>query len=419
MRSGQALALLVVALFTIGVVMVNSASLDLRLDPAMAMDVQDDGTATGFSVTFKRVLMGHYIQLALLAILAMTVTAFLPLERLGRAKGLCSPLPWLIVVILGLLALTFVPGIGVMYNGAARWIRLGPVGFQPSEIAKWGMPLVIAWYVCRQSVDIRRFGTGLFPPLAFASVVCGLVAIEDLGTAVLMMLVVLAVLLAAGARIWQVAALVPLALVAFAGLVLAEPYRVRRIVSFLEPYADPGDSGYHLIQSLTAIAGGGPMGRGLGHSLQKFGYLPEINSDFIYALICEELGVFGASLVVMIFVAILVIGLSVITGPKPTEDLQAGETTPSVPRFSQLVGLGILLTFGLQALINISVVTGLAPTKGIALPLVSHGGTGWILTAAALGLVIGIDRASARAARASVKTAIQPDGVPAAQAVVT
>ena len=281
------------------------------------------------------------------------------------------------------------------------------------------MPLVIAWYVCRQSVDIRRFGTGLFPPLAFASVVCGLVAIEDLGTAVLMMLVVLAVLLAAGARIWQVAALVPLALVAFAGLVLAEPYRVRRIVSFLEPYADPGDSGYHLIQSLTAIAGGGPMGRGLGHSLQKFGYLPEINSDFIYALICEELGVFGASLVVMIFVAILVIGLSVITGPKPTEDLQAGETTPSVPRFSQLVGLGILLTFGLQALINISVVTGLAPTKGIALPLVSHGGTGWILTAAALGLVIGIDRASARAARASVKTAIQPDGVPAAQAVVT
>ena len=206
---------------------------------------------------------------------------------------------------------------------------------------------------------------------------------------------------------------------AFAGLVLAEPYRVRRIVSFWEPYADPGDSGYHLVQSLSAIAGGGPMGRGLGHSLQKFGYLPEINSDFIFALICEELGVFGASLVVLIFVAILVIGLSVITGPKPTDKLASSDSSPAIPRFSQLVGLGILLTFGLQALINISVVSGLAPTKGIALPLVSHGGTGWILTAAALGLVIGIDRTSARTAKASAEAVNATGEVPAAHPVVS
>ena len=417
MRSGLALALLVVALFTIGVVMVNSASLELRLDPSLAMDVEPDGTATGFSVTFERVLLGKYIKLALVAMAALALAAFLPVERIRKGRGFASPIPWIAIMVVGALLLTFVPGIGVTQNGAARWVKLGPIGFQPSEIAKWCMPLLIAWYVCRQNVDVRRFGTGLLPPLVFAAVVCGLVAIEDLGTGVLIMLVVLGVLLAAGVRVWQVACLVPLGGLAFAGLVLAEPYRVRRIVSFWEPYADPGDSGYHLVQSLSAIAGGGPMGRGLGHSLQKFGYLPEINSDFIFALICEELGIFGAALVVSIFMGILLFGLSIVLGRSvPNAEIKSTDT-PLVPRFSQLVGLGVLLTFGLQAFINIAVVSGWAPTKGIALPLVSHGGTGWILTSAALGLVVSIDRSAWRRARERTESTEEKSAVSATPVV--
>jgi len=350
-------------------------------------------------VTLSSIFQGRYLQLALLAIVAMVAASFVPLEKLGSGRGFSSVIPWLFLAMVGVLALTYVPGIGVTQNGATRWIRLGPVGLQPSELIKWGMPVLIAAYCVRHADSIHRFRVGLLLPLAFAGLICGVIAIEDLGTAVLIMCVVVGILLAAGIRVWQVLAVMPLGILAFIGLVLAEPYRVRRIVSFMQPYADPGDSGYHLVQSLSAIAAGGTTGRGLGHSIQKFGYLPEINSDFIFAMVCEELGIFGAGLVILIFVGILLIGLSIVTGrsvprAEPVRDPQA-----LVPPMSRLVGLGILLTFGLQALINIAVVTGLAPTKGIALPLVSHGGTGWILTAAALGLVVSIDRSACRRAR--------------------
>ena len=399
MRSGQAMILLVVALFTIGVVMVNSASLRLPENPAGVVGASADGTATGFSVTLSHVFQGRYLQLAILAIVAMLATSLVSIEKLASGRGISSVIPWLILFMVGALALTYVPGIGVTQNGATRWIRLGPLGLQPSELIKWGMPLLIAAYCVRNAGSMHRFRVGLLQPVLIAGIFCGVIALEDLGTAVLIMCVVLGILLAAGIRIWQVIAVLPVGILAFIGLVLAEPYRVRRIVSFMHPYADPGDSGYHLVQSLSAIAAGGTTGRGLGHSIQKFGYLPEINSDFIFAMVCEELGIFGAGLVILIFVAILLIGLSIVTGrsvPKaePVKDPQA-----LVPPMSRLVGLGILLTFGLQALINIAVVTGLAPTKGIALPLVSHGGTGWILTAAALGLVISIDRSACRRAR--------------------
>lgn len=396
MRSGQAMVLLVVAMFTIGVVMVTSASLRLPENPAGAVDIAADGTASGFSLTLTHVFQGRYLQLALLAMGSMLLVSLVPVERLSGGRGLHSVVLWTMIIMFGALLLTYVPGIGVTQNGATRWIRIGSIGLQPSELVKWGMPLLIAAYAVRHAGAMHRFSVGLLPPLLFAGLVCGLIAIEDLGTAVLIMTVVLGVLLAAGIRIWHVLSVIPLGVLAFAGLVIAEPYRVRRIVSFMSPYADPGDSGYHLVQSLSAISAGGTTGRGLGHSIQKFGYLPEINSDFIFAMVCEELGIFGASLVIMIFVAILLIGLSIVTGRSVPRDQTSEPTIHPVPPFSRLFGLGILMTFGLQALINIAVVTGMAPTKGIALPLVSHGGTGWILTAAALGILVSIDRTACR-----------------------
>jgi len=160
--------------------------------------------------------------------------------------------------------------------------------------------------------------------------------------------------------------------------ILASPYRVARLTAFLDPYADPQGTGYHMIQSMGAVAGGGFFGRGLGHGLQKFGYLPEDRTDFLFAIICEELGTPGAALVVFLFAGLLLAGLAIV------------RREPD--RLLRLMGVGVITTVGLQAVINLAVVTGLGPTKGIALPLVSSGGTGWILTAFSLGLLVAIDR---------------------------
>jgi cell division protein FtsW len=178
---------------------------------------------------------------------------------------------------------------------------------------------------------------------------------------------------------------VPVGGAAVAAAILHSPYRVQRLLAWRDPFEDPQGIGYHIIQSLSAIAGGGVAGRGLGQGVQKFGYLPEATTDFVFAIVCEELGLAGAALVIALLVALLWSGLAIIAPSDP-------RLRP--PTFRRLLGLGILLTIGFQALMNVTVVTGLAPTKGIALPLVSHGGTGWVLTAFSLGILISIERAA-------------------------
>jgi hypothetical protein len=225
---------------------------------------------------------------------------------------------------------------------------------------------------------MNSFWFGLLPGLAAAGAVAGFIVLEDLGTGALVGLVAGIMLIAAGARLWHIALLAPLPIAGIAAAIITNPYRIHRITSFLDPYQDAQGKGYHMIQSMVAVANGQFFGRGLGHGLQKFGYLPEDTTDFLFAIVCEELGVFGAALVIFLYGALLWCILSVI------------KREPS--RFLKLVALGVMATVGLQALINLAVVTGLGPTKGIALPLLSSGGTGWILTAASLGLVIAMDR---------------------------
>src|SRR5690606_26392677 len=186
-----------------------------------------------------------------------------------------------------------------------------------------------------------------------------------------------------GASLWQLLSLAPVAALGLITLVIVNPYRVTRLVTFLDPYKDPDGAGYHMIQSLVAVANGRVWGRGLGFGLQKFGYLPEDRTDFLFAVICEELGLAGASLVIALNLGIIWAGVAIVRRQSSA--------------FLQLLGLGVVTTFGLQALINLTVVTGLAPTKGIALPLLSSGGTGWILTAGSLGLLVAMDRQAARA----------------------
>jgi cell division protein FtsW len=217
----------------------------------------------------------------------------------------------------------------------------------------------------------------------------------------------------AGARGLWVAAMAPVGLLAFVVLVVTSPYRVNRIIAFLDPYADARGIGYHIIQSLEAISGGGLAGRGLGNSELKFGYLPEATTDFIYSIVAEELGIAGSAVVVGLYVLFILCGLAVIAAsargagasvagaaPGQGEGAAPGAGEPELlSNFARLLGFGIVLTVGVQALINICVVTGLAPTKGIALPLMSRGGTGWILTCLSIGLLISMDRAADRRRR--------------------
>ncbi|MEO1236471.1 MAG: FtsW/RodA/SpoVE family cell cycle protein, partial [Planctomycetota bacterium] len=209
---------------------------------------------------------------------------------------------------------------------------------------------------------------------------CGLVVVEDLGTAALIGAAAVGVLVAGGARLWQLAMLLPVAAGGLVAAILHSPYRVARLTAFLDPWADPRGTGYHPIQSMLAFAQGGVSGSGLGQSVQKH-YIPEDTTDFVFPVIAEELGLGGAGLVVGLFVAILWVGLGIV---RDCDHL-----------FGRLVGIGVLLTVGLQAVINLAVVTVVVPTKGIALPLVSAGGTGWVFTAFALGLVASLDNARA------------------------
>ncbi|MCH8824475.1 MAG: putative lipid II flippase FtsW [Planctomycetes bacterium] len=363
MQAGRGLILIVFALLTLGVVMVNSAGLTVNAEQ---------------SLDLSQVLLGRPTILALIALIMMLVASQLNIEWLYKSKGLASPIPWMILGSLLLLAAVHVPGIGREVNGARRWITLGPIGFQPSEIAKWTMIIVIAWYAARRAESLGKFFRGFLPPMIFVGIVCVVIAMEDLGTAALIGMVAVVMLIAAGSKLWHVAVLAPPAIAGLVATIMANPYRLDRLRAFVDPYQDPQGIGYHMIQSMAAVAGGGLAGRGLGNGVQKFGYLPEDTTDFIFAVICEELGLIGGLVVVSLYAGLLLCGLSIIR--------------QTLNPFARLVGLGVMATIGLQALINMAVVTGTAPTKGIALPLISSGGTGWVLTAFCIGLLISIDR---------------------------
>ena len=390
MRPGQGLLFLVIALLVTGTVLVNSASLT---------------TAGGPGTTIQELLIGRNTMFAVAAVIFLWLGTLVRVEGIFTRRGWSSPIPWLLGTIIVGLVLVHVPGIGREVNGANRWIAIGPVGLQPSEIAKWGVPLIVAWHCCRRTGALGTFWKGFVPPFALVSFIAALVAVEDLGTAVLIVMVSLCMLVAAGVRLWHVGLLLPAAGAAFVGLVVTSPYRMNRIMAYMDPYKDAQGKGYHVIQSMAAIAGGGLPGRGLGNGIQKFGYLPEATTDFIYAIACEELGIVGAIGILALFAMLALTGLAIATSTAKVRAADGSEHRVGLTtNFESLVALGFTLTVTLQALINVAVVTGLAPTKGIALPLISRGGTGWILTAFSLGMVAAIARAS-DARRRSLETA--------------
>ncbi len=387
LRTGHIVVLCALALLTLGVVMVNSA--EMAVSPMTPEAAALNAGVTQEGVTFQSIATSTAAKHMLMALAALTVAALFPVGLLRRAVGrvgqMFSPLVLLsvgVIVLVGLLATVYWSPIARPVNGSNRWVTVGPIqSIQPSELGKWFLIWLIAAYAVWVGRErLAKFWVGFVPAVVAIGIVSAFVVLEDLGTGVLMATAASLVLLAAGGRVLHFALIVPLGLVGIGAAIIQNPYRIQRVSSFLDPYADPQNSGFHMIQSMATVAGGGVTGRGLGNGLQKFGYLPEDQTDFLFAIISEELGLAGAMLTLTLY-AVLVWAILAIVRRQDDPLLRLG-------------ALGIMATIVIQASINLIVVTGLGPTKGIALPLLSAGGTGWILTAACLGLVVAIDRCS-------------------------
>ncbi len=376
------------SLLSLGVVMAFSASASLTA-PSITENVWKNAAV-------------RQAAYSLAALVVLLVSGLCPYEVWRIRRGsLFQPGVYLMALTLFFLAAVLV--IGEERHGAKRWLSLGPpslgLGFQPSELAKLAGVIFLAGYAAFLGPRIRKFWLGLLPALCVVGLTCGLVGKEDLGTAVLLAAVGGGLLLAAGARIWHLALVSLPGIAGFIYLIKEEPYRIGRLTSFMDPYADPLGKGYHQIQSLITIASGGWWGRGLGCGIQKYGYLPEGRNDFIFAVICEESGIVGGLAVIALF------GLLLWHGRKA---VLAAST-----EFGRLLALGAALTIGLQAAMNIAVVTVSVPTKGIGLPLVSAGGSGVILLSILVGLLVNVARARPAVAAASTETGPATPLVPA------
>jgi cell division protein FtsW len=285
----------------------------------------------------------------------------------------------LLIVCFVLLILVLIPGIGVVRNGSRSWIGVGAFSIQPSEFMKLAMIAFLAKFLSERQKMITSFKRGLLPSLSIVFLAFTMIMLQpDLGTGTVMVGTCVVMIFISGARISHFIMLGMVGLVGFAGLVLSAPYRIKRITSFLDPWSDPLGSGFQIIQSLYAIGPGGLFGLGLGQSRQKFFYLPEPQTDFIFAIISEELGFIGATFVLLLFALLLWRGIRISLG---APDL-----------YGSLLAVGIISMIAIQVMINVGVVTGLMPVTGITLPFLSYGGSSLTLMLMAVGVLLNISR---------------------------
>ncbi|MCH7507597.1 MAG: putative lipid II flippase FtsW [Proteobacteria bacterium] len=344
-------------LLSIGIVMVGSASIAIA---------ESQGVSSNYY------LLRHLIYVFLGVLLAMMfrVIPIALLERVSRPMLLLSALALLVVLM---------PGIGHTVNGSTRWIRLGLVNFQVVEAVKLMVIIYLAGYLARKAglVQTRFFDT--LKPLIFAGFLSVLLLLQpDMGSAAIITAIVAGMVWLAGAAWRHIFVLGLLTLPAF-GFAAMEPYRLRRIFSFWDPWADPYASGFQLTQALIAVGRGELFGVGLGASIQKLYYLPEAHTDFIFAVLAEEFGLVGVIVVLALFLLlvtrIMVIGVMAHRLDRP---------------FSGFLAYGVGIWIGLQAMISVGVNLGVLPTKGLTLPLISSGGSSMLMTLLALGLVLRI-----------------------------
>jgi cell division protein FtsW len=285
----------------------------------------------------------------------------------------------LLAVTFIVLVLVLVPGIGVSRGGARRWIMLAGFTFQPSELAKLAMVFYLAHSMAKKEQMIRTFSVGVLPHLLVSGAFAGVLLLEpDFGTALILTMLLYFMLFVGGARVHHLLATGLMALPLLAYVMMTAEYRLRRLMSFLDPWSDAAGSGFHVIQSLIAFGSGQVWGRGLGESRQKLFYLPEAHTDFVYSVVGEELGLLGAWVVLALFGVIIMRGLRL--------------TNKIEEPFDQYLAFGLTVLLGMQALIHMGVVMGLMPTKGLVLPFISYGGSAMVTNLVAAGILLGLSR---------------------------
>jgi cell division protein FtsW len=347
----------VLFLCAFGVVMVYAAS------AYMAMDVYKDPV-----FFLKREILFVFIGLG-----AMLLMANINYVHL---RYLVFPL---LLVCLALMILVLIPGIGVRVGGAQRWLQVGGFQFQPSELTKIGLILYMAHSLKKKEGKIKDFAYGFTPYVVILGVFFMLMILQpDLGTAVSLSLVVLLMLFMAGARLRYLGSLVLLSIPILYILIMGEGYRRRRLSAFLDPWKDATGAGFQIIQSFLAIGSGGSTGVGLGQGHQEFLFLPAPHTDFIFAVIGEQLGFIGAVMVVAAFALFCYRGMMI--------------SLRSVDPFGRYLALGLTGLVSIQACLNLAVVVGLLPTKGLTLPLISYGGSSLLMTLIGVGILLNISK---------------------------
>jgi len=278
-----------------------------------------------------------------------------------------------------LLVAVLVPGIGSHIGGASRWIRMAGISIQPSELVKLAMVVYMAHSLARKKEKVRSFRFGFFPYMIVLAVLLFLLLLQpDLGSALTLAAVAMVMLLVAGTKMSYLFSVVILAIPFLYFAVMNVDYRRKRVLAFLNPWEDPTDTGFQIIQSWIAFGTGGLWGNGLGEGKQKLFYLPEAHTDFIFSVLGEELGFAGVLIVAAMFLLLVLRGLRV--------SLSASD------EFGCFLAFGLTLLLGMQAFVNIAVVLGMLPTKGLALPFLSYGGTSLLMSLAAVGMLLNISR---------------------------
>lgn len=317
----------------------------------------------------KRQLMS-----AVLGGVVMVTCMQVPLGLLRRIA------PYLLVASLLFLLLPLIPGIADRAGGASRWAKFGPIRFQPAEFVKVFMVIFMAGYLSRHEQQISSFISGIVKPFSMLALVAALLLLQpDFGSTAVIVVVLLAMLLASGVRLTHMALCCVVVACVMGLLVFISPYRMMRVVSFLSPFADASGKGYQLIQSLIAVGTGQVYGVGLGASQQKLFFLPAAHTDFIFAVISEELGFVGGVCVIFCFLVVMWRGLLIARSVRHDTFLYA-------------LAVGMTMMIVAPALLNVGVVIGLLPTKGMVLPLVGYGGSSLIACMGVVGLLLGIRR---------------------------
>ena len=369
--AGQAVAIVVITLMAIGSVFVFSASANLNFESDLLN-------------LYKSVGLRQFVifPIALLIMLAMSNVDYHLLEF--RQDWKKSPITYLLIGAVILLVMVLIPGIGIEKNNARRWLEIplgfGRLSFQPSEFAKWVVIFFVSAYCVRFGEKLNDFFKRFVPLCLIVGFVVGLVLLEDFGTSALIAMLTFLLLIISGINLFYVLTPIPFGIGAFLAAILTSVERKQRILAFLHPDQWTDSFNYQPQQSLIAIASGGLFGRGLGEGICKYGHLPEDTTDFIFAIIGEELGFAGCAFVILLFILFVIFGMIIVSRSKDS--------------FGRLLSAGIVLAVAIQVCLNIGVVTVVLPTKGIPLPFVSSGGTSMVLSAIAIGLLLNIAKQS-------------------------